>query len=136
MPHATCPAVTDAPRKFTRLARTRKDLHISLSRYLCSAECQNCWFNRHCFHSRNQISVHLRGPEPLCPPVLYTTLPTTVYNGHKFILPRSNPVMFLCISVLHLNSLLVTAAVDQVVGGLLVWGIWGVGGWQRSCHLV
>ena len=54
----------------------------------------------------------------------------------RFILPRSNPVMFLCISVLHLNSLLVTAAVDQVVGGLLVWGIWGVGGWQRSCHLV
>lgn len=30
--------------------------------------------------------------------------------------------MFLCILVLHLNSLLVTATLDQVVGGLLVLG--------------
>lgn len=57
-----------------------------------------------------------------------TTLSNTVTNqtGDLF-LPQSNPVMIFCIWVPCLNSLLVTATLNQLVGGLLVLGeVWGV----------
>lgn len=65
-----------------------------------------------------------RGPE-LCVES-FRARHNPVKHCHKsdwgFILPQSNPVMFLCIWVLHLNSLLVTATLNQLVGGLLVGG--------------
>ena len=78
-----------------------------------------------------------RSSPTLLPNTANPWISVSIISGHntdcRFIPPQSNPVMFLCILLLHLSSLLVTASPDQVVGGLLVLGRRGE---QRSCHLV